>query len=75
MADDLLTPAPIPFTPAERLVRIETKLDVLIGQHTEISGDHEKRLRSLERWRYAMPTSLLLAIASTAVAVVSLYAR
>lgn len=72
MADDLLSPAPIPINPGERLVRIETKLDVLIGQHDAITGDHEKRLRALERWRYALPTSLVLALGSIAVAVISL---
>lgn len=72
MSDDLLAPAPVPINPGERLVRIETKLDVLIGQHANISDDHEKRLRTLERWRYALPTSLVLALGSTAVAVVAL---
>lgn len=28
------------------------------------ASDHETRLRSLERWRYAMPTSLVLAVVS-----------
>lgn len=72
MSDDLTSPAPVPINPGERLVRIETKLDVLIKQHTTTSDDHEKRLRGLERWRYALPTSLVLALGSTAVAVIAL---
>lgn len=36
-----------------------------------IDGDHENRLRSLERWRYALPVSALAAIASAAVAIVA----
>lgn len=34
-----------------------------------IDGDHEARLRSLERWRYALPISALAAIGSAVVAV------
>jgi hypothetical protein len=30
----------------------------------ETLKDHEERLRGLERWRYAMPTSLVLAAGS-----------
>lgn len=32
----------------ERLVRIETKLDIVLAQHT----DHEVRLRALERAKW-----------------------
>lgn len=38
----------------ERLVRIETKIEVL--------PDHEKRLRGLERWRYGIPAGIGTAI-------------
>lgn len=34
----------------------------------EIHKDHESRLRMLERWRYALPMTLLLAIGSVGVA-------
>lgn len=37
--------------------RIEVKLDKAVD-------DHEIRLRALERWRYALPTSLVLAVGS-----------
>lgn len=43
------------------LVRIESKLDRAID-------DHEKRLRSVERWMYALPPTLILAVASMLVA-------
>lgn len=51
----------------ERLVRIETKIDLYI-----INGlqDHETRLRILERWRYTIPASIFAAVAS---AVTSIY--
>lgn len=32
--------------------------------HGEKLADHELRLRNLERWRYALPTSLIIAMAS-----------
>lgn len=33
-------------------------------------ADHEQRLRALERWRYAVPPALLLAIGSTIAAII-----
>lgn len=41
-----------------RLVRIETKLDVMLAS----DGDHETRLRLLERWKYGIPASMVMAI-------------
>lgn len=43
------------------LQRIESKLDRAID-------DHEKRLRSVERWMYALPPTLILAVSSMLVA-------
>jgi hypothetical protein len=34
-------------------------------------SDYETRLRSLERWRYALPTSVVLGVGSAVVAVVA----
>lgn len=34
-----------------------------------VQADHENRLRSLERWRYGIPVSILVAV-GTAVAIV-----
>lgn len=39
------------------LQRIEARLDT-------VTGDHEARLRKVERWVYAVPPALLLAAAS-----------
>jgi hypothetical protein len=50
----------------ERLVRIETKLDLYIVNGIQ---DHETRIRLLERWKYAIPASVLTGVASAATAV------
>jgi hypothetical protein len=39
------------------LQRIERALDT-------VTGDHEARLRKVERWVYAVPPTLMLAVAS-----------
>ena len=44
------------------LQRIEARLDT-------ITGDHEQRLRKVERWVYAVPPTLILALASIIAAV------
>lgn len=44
------------------LRRIEGRLDT-------VTGDHEQRLRKVERWVYAVPPTLLLAVASVIAAV------
>lgn len=54
-----------PGSELERLVRIETKLDAALADQT----DHETRLRALERWKYAIPASLLSAAGAILVAV------
>jgi hypothetical protein len=42
------------------LVRLETKIDILIAR----DDDKETRMRSIEKWRYALPTSMAVALAS-----------
>ncbi|WP_344859737.1 hypothetical protein [Planomonospora alba] len=37
----------------------------------QVDEDHERRIRSLERWMYAIPASVFLAIASIVVALVN----
>ena len=37
--------------------------------------DHEARMRSLERWRYALPASVIMALGSVSVTVVGLVAH
>ena len=44
------------------LQRIEARLD-------KVFGDHEARLRKVERWVYAVPPTLILAVASIVAAV------
>lgn len=44
------------------LQRIELRLDV-------VTGDHETRLRKVERWVYAVPPALILAGASVVASV------
>ena len=34
-------------------------------------ADYEGRLRALERWRYALPTSVILGLGSAVIAIVS----
>jgi hypothetical protein len=48
---------------ARSLQRIERQLDT-------VTGDHEARLRKVERWVYAVPPTLFLAAASMIGAVV-----
>ena len=47
----------------ERLRRIEAKLD-------EVTSDHERRLRAVEKWVYAIPPTLLIAIAAIVAAII-----
>lgn len=35
----------------------------------QLIKDHETRLRQLERWKYALPSSLMLALASVVIAI------
>jgi hypothetical protein len=58
--------------PSERLNRIEGKIDALTEDMTTIKAgmpvlsDHENRIRILERWRYALPPAILLALITAA---------
>jgi hypothetical protein len=47
---------------ARGLLRMEAKLDML-------TADHERRLRQLERWMYALPPTIAVAIASVVAAI------
>lgn len=55
---------------AERLSNVEGKLDAIHADVRAVLHDHEERLRSVERWTYAIPASLMAAVASIVVAVV-----
>lgn len=51
------------FTQKEILIRLETKVDFLIQ-------DHEQRIRSLERFRWALPASVFTTVAGIITALV-----
>lgn len=56
----------------ERLARIETTLDGIRQDRADIQkdhDDHEGRLRSVEKWKYVLPPTLVTALVSAAVAV------
>ena len=49
---------------ARTLERIEQRLDGIVS-------DHEARLRSVERWVWSVPPTLIIALASIVAAIVS----
>ena len=54
------------------LGRIEGKLDLLtyqIGQTEQRDADKEKRLRTVEKWMYALPPTLFLGVVNIAASV------
>lgn len=57
---------------AERLARIEATLESIRRDRDEMQKereDHETRIRSLERWRYMLPSSLVAAVVSAGVTI------
>lgn len=61
------------MTENERIVlaRLETKIDLLLVR----DADKETRMRLLEKWRYALPTSIALALASVGAQILPLLQR
>jgi hypothetical protein len=60
------------------IARIEGKIDLLaiqIAGERERGTDHEVRIRGLEKWRYALPTSIALALASVGAQIFPLIQR
>lgn len=55
----------------ERLSGHLDAIDAFTAAAKDVHVDHETRLRSLERWRYALPASLLLGSGSAVTAVLS----
>jgi len=53
------------------LRRLQDTVAAMTPQSVQIN-DHETRLRALERWRYSLPVSLVLALGSTGVAIAEL---
>ncbi|MEU0808641.1 hypothetical protein [Streptomyces sp. NPDC005970] len=67
---------------AHLLVRIETKLDLVLRHQEDHEGrirvleshgtiDHDQRIASLEKWRHALPTAAILSLASVITAVIT----
>lgn len=63
------------FTVKEVVLRLEGKVDALVESVAAMKADsatvqdHEKRIRSLESWRYALPASALTAMVAIGLAV------
>ena len=49
---------------ASKLDRLTDKVDALTREVERFSDDHEKRMRALEKWKYAVPVSSLLVLAA-----------
>lgn len=47
----------------DKVARIEDRVTAMADIPAKVA-DHEIRIRSLEKWRYALPISLLIAVAS-----------
>lgn len=52
-----------------KLNTMDAKTQAKLDRLTDTSGDHEKRIRSIERWKYAVPASFIITI-GTIIAVV-----
>lgn len=58
---------------ARDLTAISGNIQVItttLQAHTNQGDDHESRLRKLEQWRYALPTSFVMGLASIIIALV-----
>jgi hypothetical protein len=51
-------------TDRSQLELLTDKVDAGNKANEEFRTDHEKRVRALERWKFAIPTSALLIIAA-----------
>ena len=52
------------ITTSNKLDRLNDKVDSLTREVARFSDDHERRVRSLEKWKYAVPVSSLLVLAA-----------
>lgn len=58
----------------DKLVELGGKVDGMLAAYEQLRlqvADHEQRLRAAERWRHALPVSVLLAIVSAAASVLT----
>lgn len=62
-----------------RLARIETRFDSLEKKidvfFQRLMDDQEQRIRKLEKWRNALPVTLVLAVVSIVASVAAVYIR
>lgn len=56
----------------DELRRLHDQVAAMTPQ-AQLIKDHESRIRTLERWKYALPGSLLLALASIIVTVLEVH--
>lgn len=59
----------------ERLTGHVESINLRDGITDRMLADYESRLRALERWRYALPTSVILGLASAVTAILSVVHR
>ena len=52
------------ITTSAKLDKLSDKVDVLTRDLERFTGDHERRVRVLEKWKYAVPVSSLLVLAA-----------
>lgn len=56
----------------ERLAVIEVHIKELVEVNKSRGEDHERRIRAMERWMYALPPALLISVASIALTLVAI---
>lgn len=56
-------------------VRAVRELVIRMDERMNMVQDHEARLRGLERWRYALPSALFIAIGSAIAALAPLFVK
>lgn len=47
-----------------KLDRLSDKVDVVVKSQDFFAADHEKRVRALEKWKFAIPASAVLVVAA-----------
>ncbi|MFC6884677.1 MULTISPECIES: hypothetical protein [Actinomadura] len=60
----------------DKVVELGGKVDGMGAAHEQVRAqvaDHEQRLRATERWRYALPVSVLLGTLSAALSFLGTY--
>lgn len=53
----------------DKVVHLEEKIGAVVQQAAQV-GDHETRIRSVERWKYALPATLGSSILSVVLAII-----